>query len=810
MGWGLGSLLRASLRAGWRPLVGLALLIAVAGGALLTGVEASRRTETAFDRMLIATNAWDVLVNPDDGTNSPLTFQTVADLPMVERAGRVDGVFLAPGHVDSFDELEEGFIVFATDGVAAYDLGRPARIEGRLPDPDSVDEVFLSTRAAEMEGLGVGDVYPARILNEVLIGQVEQAGSEEEALALLNSDGFGEQIEFEIVGTGTMFDEVVVDSGFSTGSMLVTPAFWEAYDQPSAGFYGAFVDLKPGVAVDDFRAAVEATVPGETIAFQTLPSIEAQAERAIRPQVAALRVFTLVAGLIGLVIVGQAVSRRLQLDAITYAPLRALGLTERQRASLALARTAVAATAGGLLAVATAVVASPVAPVGLARDAEPAPGLRVEWVVVIGGAVLVVATVLAIAVWPAIASTRAREPRRQRASASSWVAAAGFAPPVVAGTRFALDPGPSNVPTRSTLVGAVTAVVLVVATLTFAASLDNFIDSPRLYGTPWDTIVSVEGDGEVAPPDVRRLLADVGAPDEVEAYGLLKPGQVLLDDISLPAMAIRRSAKPIQPTLTTGRLPASNDEVALGAVTLDRLGVDVGDTVRVTRGEDSTDLAVVGRVVLPAVSAYPGADKTSLGEGALLTERGLRRWSPEFSPVGALVDLADGTDVDAYVDAVDDPEDDIVMSSTVPNLPSDVQSLERVRSTPLVLAGLLTVLIALTVVHALGAAVRSRRRDLAVLRTFGFTRRQVLAAVAVQATLIALVGLVIGIPVGIVVGRLAWSEVIDRFGGLVDLVTPAGALALVSLAVVVTANLVGVVPGLRAARAHTASILRAE
>ncbi|HEY8059903.1 MAG TPA: hypothetical protein VID94_14170, partial [Acidimicrobiales bacterium] len=316
MGWGLRSLLRASLRAGWRPLVGLALLIGVAGGALLTGVEASRRTETAFDRMLIATHAWDVLVNPDDGTESGLTFETVARLPMVEQAGRVDGVFLAPGHVDSYDELEDGFIVFASDGVAGFDLGRPARIEGRLPDPDAVNEVFLSTRAAELEGLGVGDVYPARILNEELIGQIEQAESEEAGLALLNSDGFGEQVEFDIVGTGTMFDEVVVDSGFSTGSMLVTPAFWEAYDHPSAGFYGTFVDLKPGVEVDDFRAAVEATAPGETIAFQTLPSIEAQAERAIRPQVAALRVFTLVAGLIGLVIVGQAVSRRLQLDAI--------------------------------------------------------------------------------------------------------------------------------------------------------------------------------------------------------------------------------------------------------------------------------------------------------------------------------------------------------------------------------------------------------------------------------------------------------------------------------------------------------------
>ncbi len=810
MDWGLWSLLRASLRTGWRPLVGLALLIGVAGGAMLSGVEASRRTESAFDRLLTATNAWDILVNPDDGTESALDADSVAALPMVEQAGRVDAVFLTPGHVDSYDELEEGFLAFASDGTAGYELGGPARIEGRLPDPDAVDEAFLSTLAAEMSGLGVGDVYTVRILTEELVGQIEQAESEEAGLALLNSEGFGEQVEFEIVGTGTMFDEVVVDSGFSTGSMLVTPAFWEAYDQPSAGFYGLFVDLAPGVDVDDFRVAVEATVPGETVAFQTQPSIAAQADRAIGPQVAALQVFTVIAGLIGLVIVGQAVSRRLQLDAITYAPLRALGLTERQRAALALARTTVAAIGGSLLAVAIAVIASPIAPVGVARAAEPMPGLRVEWVVVIGGALLIVATVIAVAVWPAIASTRAHEPRRRRASASSRVAAAGFSPPVVAGTRFALDPGPSNVPTSSTLVGAATAVVLVVATLTFAASLDNFVESPRLYGTPWDAVVSVEGDDDVPPGEADRLLAEVGAPGEVLAYGLLTPGQVELAGTSLPTLAIGPSDKPIQPTLTTGRLPEGDDEVALGAGTLDDLGVEVGETLRVTRGDDRGDLAVVGRVVLPAVSSYPGADKTSLGQGALLSPDGLDRWSPEFSPVGALVDLVEGTDVDAFVAAVDAPDDGLILSSTVPNLPSDVQSLERVRATPVVLAGLLTLLIGLTVIHALGAAVRARRRDLAVLRTFGFTRSQVLLAVAVQATLIALIGLVVGVPIGIVVGRLAWSEVIDRFGGLVDLVTPVGAVAIVVVVVVLFANLVGLVPGLRAARTPTASILRTE
>ncbi len=147
---------------------------------------------------------------------------------------------------------------------------------------------------------------------------------------------------------------------------------------------------------------------------------------------------------------------------------------------------------------------------------------------------------------------------------------------------------------------------------------------------------------------------------------------------------------------------------------------------------------------------------------------------------------------------------------TAPSLPSDVQSLERVRSTPLWLTALLAALIALTVIHALMAAVRSRRREVAVLRTLGFTRRQVLASIAVQAGLIALVGLVIGIPLGLVAGRVAWTVLAERLGAVVQLITPFLAYGLLAIAVLVLALGVGLVPGLRAARAHPADTLRTE
>jgi ABC-type lipoprotein release transport system permease subunit len=53
----------------------------------------------------------------------------------------------------------------------------------------------------------------------------------------------------------------------------------------------------------------------------------------------------------------------------------------------------------------------------------------------------------------------------------------------------------------------------------------------------------------------------------------------------------------------------------------------------------------------------------------------------------------------------------------------------------------------------LAASVRRRRRDLALLKTFGFTQRQLVAAIAWQASVDAVVGIILGIPVGIIGGR---------------------------------------------------------
>ena len=264
----LVALLRATRRSGGRGLIGLALIIGLAGGAVLTGVEAYRRTDSAFDRLLVDTEAWDVLVNPDFGTDSQLSLDQVDALPMVEDVARVDGLALTPRTIDSIADLDASAGAFGSDGYWGYDFARPLVASGRLPDVDDPDEVFVSSAAARAMDLEVGDVLEARALTFEDFAALESAGSEEAEVALYNEPSTGTLVDLEVVGIGDPFDEIVVDEGFGTGTLMLPPAFVEAHD-PAVLFWGGLVRLRPGADVDQFQAAVEALVPDEPIASKS-------------------------------------------------------------------------------------------------------------------------------------------------------------------------------------------------------------------------------------------------------------------------------------------------------------------------------------------------------------------------------------------------------------------------------------------------------------------------------------------------------------------------------------------------------------
>jgi hypothetical protein len=268
----------------------------------------------------------------------------------------------------------------------------------------------------------------------------------------------------------------------------------------------------------------------------------------------------------------------------------------------------------------------------------------------------------------------------------------------------------------------------------------------------------------------------------------------------------------VSPTIVAGRAPRARNEIALGTKTLDRIGASVGDTIHVhpDAGGPSHAFRVVGRVVLPALGTYPGSDKTALGEGALLTRAELAKLGPGFGPGPMLVRLAPHSTRAELARAVSQPGDPLAVQVVGVQRPADIVSYAHVRSTPLFLAGVLALLAVATVAHALITAVRRRRRDLALLKTLGFTRRQVSASVAWQATALGIGASLVGMPLGVVLGRWGWTALADNLGTVAQPVVPLIALVVAIPVVLVIANVIAFLPGRIAARLHPATVLRSE
>jgi hypothetical protein len=382
------------------------------------------------------------------------------------------------------------------------------------------------------------------------------------------------------------------------------------------------------------------------------------------------------------------------------------------------------------------------------------------------------------------------------------VAQAGARPSAVTGIRLALEPwrGETAAPVRTAMVGVVLAVAAVAASLAFAASLDHLIRSPALQGWPWDVAVGNPNDQADISPKAELLARN----PLVGGYSLVEPTVQRLDigGTAVPVLGMSPVEGRVLPRVLEGREPRSTDEVALGRATLRRLGRSIGDVVPAQGPGGRRSLRIVGVVLLPAATY-----DLTMSTGALLTVDGLRVAFPEEGPRQFVVEYAPGADQQAaYASLRRDFGPTILRAAP----PDEVENLRRVSGLPFLLAALLAVLGAATLGHLLVTSVRRHRRDLAVLKTLGFLRRQVLATVAWQATTLATVALLVGLPIGVAAGRWAWVLVNQGLGSPAGPVTPTLAVLAVVPATILVANLVAALPARAAAATRPAVVLRSE
>ncbi len=820
----------------WTGYLAIVLLIGLIGGLAMGAIAGARRTGVSYATYLASTDPSDLTVTlgvascPTCSGYSPTVEPTLAKLPHVERVeGSIEtyGQVLEPDGTPPtisptlFNEIDP---IASTDGLYV-DQDRVTPVAGRMADPHQVDEMVMTAAAAHLQGLHVGETVP--------VGFYTNAQS--------TNPAFGTPalrpkttVRMTLVGLVVFHDALIQDQvdRYPTDE-LFTPALARLIGASGAGvgLYGLRLD-GGGAEVTAVEGEILKAFPaGGYVQFHVTSTSASQAARAIRPEAIALGVFGAIAGVAALLLAGQAIGRQLRLGADEEATMRSLGASPAMTLMDGLAGIGLAIVAGSALAVAVALVLSPLAPLGPVHAVYPYPGISFDWVVLGGGLAVSILALGTVAVALAVRSAPHR-PTAGRLGAGarpSWVAtsaaSSGLPLSAVTGIRFALQPGTgrNSVPVRSAIVGAVLAVLVLTTTVTFGASLDSLVSHPALYGWNWDfALQSTDGEGATLP--LTQTLLDQDR--DVASSAGIDFRTVDLDGHTVAALQGEDQA-PFVPPILSGHAVDGRGQVVLGQATLAQLHKRIGDTVHAVTEGGSGTFTIVGTTTLPAIGISQGLH-TSMGTGAYAANGPLSNNAPAAcnGPTMILVRLRAGVPAaagEASLERIANRSNRAFdafgptsacagqfVSVVGPQRPAEIVNYQSMGDTPAYLA----IGLAAGAVAALGvtltASVRRRRRDLALFKTLGFVRRQLMGAVAWQSTVAVGIGTVIGVPLGIIAGRLLWN----LFARAIDVVpapsVPAPDIGLIVVGSLVLANLVAALPARLAARTPTALLLRAE
>ena len=814
---------RSDLRRHIRSAIVVSVLIGLTSAVALASAAGAQRTDTAYERFRAATNAPDSVISSGKGAAAELWWGPYVDFSKVELLPEVEAVHTAVAFVGEGVGADGKELFFGRPNAETNIIGAstiegqsfmPWKVlEGRLPDPTRSDEVVIGYTELLDAQAAVGSTIDLRLVKATARAE-ELAGARSDPEAVL-----GPPIPVKVVGrvVGAGGGEL----GYVTHDIYVTPTFVQRYQSSTLTAEVALVTLKNGQAdAPAFEKGLFAISPEAN--FTSSEDEATVVRRAVNVQVVTLWLFALLATLAGFMIFGQALSRLNFTESTENPILSALGMTRRQLFAVAMVRAALIGITAGVVAFVGAAAGSGLFPTGLARIVEPTPGMHVALIPVVG-ALCVPFGVLLLSVVPALRAARTRgdaqgaavvaEFRRPSAIAA-FVARSGLPASVATGVRFALEPGRgrTTVPVRSALVGLTLAVVALTAAFGFSASFHHLLETPRLYGQ----FMEMGGDNPFSggfDEAIAAMVADPGLSDVVvgnfrEAVDVQGPG----GSVTVNVWGLETLKGSIAPVMAEGSWPVNEGELALGGKTMRQVGARIGDTVQVRAGDTVVPLKVVGKAVFADFGFGPG-----LAEGAGMTFSQLQAFFPQDERNLFLANFAPGANGEDVIAR---------LSAKFSALGADLgttEELEAAQGTgiaagnlagaqrvPLALSGLLALAAIGTLAHTLVTSVRRRRRDLAVLKTLGFVRRQISATVAWQATTMAGIALVIGLPVGVAVGRWGWTLFANQVGVLpVPVVDLRSALIAIPVTLLL-ANLIALVPGRLAATTQPATALRSE
>ncbi|MEV0975125.1 ABC transporter permease [Microtetraspora glauca] len=423
-------------------------------------------------------------------------------------------------------------------------------------------------------------------------------------------------------------------------------------------------------------------------------------------------------------------------------------------------------------------------------------GVEVEYLAALATYAGVLALVAVTALLPALRAGRLGAVRAIQLSAGSGPGRSRTAQRRLAGSRLPipLGLGLGQLFTRPARTALTLAVLVVGASaLTFVGGLYLSTDAvERLQDRSAAVQVSVDGN-----PVPRDISARLRALPGVRTLTAMRAADARIEGLAQSGILIGWSGDMVTAgyPLANGRWFRGEDEVVVPGPLLRLTGKRVGDTLAVQLQGRTAELRIVGEL------AITKTEQTVYVSGQTFLHRnGGRR------PYAYEIGLAPGSDVSAYLAAVR------AGGWQARAIPRPAES--DVRTVVPAFALVLVLVTALGVFNVVVLNTRERRRELGVLKSVGMEPRQVVAMVVTSVAGLALFGGLLGLPAGIGLFRafIAFASEAGRtsYPATIMDIYDARTLAAVVGVLLLTATLGALVPAGWAARAGTATVLRAE
>jgi hypothetical protein len=802
---------RADVHARPVSLIAVSVLVGVIGAFAIAAFAGARQTDSAYARYRAASNEPEaVVLSCANGVFAP-----PVDMGAVSGLQGVESATVAAFAPANLTTSEGAPLLYAKPDMDSTVIGlrepagaavvQPRIIEGRMAT--AANEVVVGYGSGGGPRPSVGDTVALQMVSAAASDHVFDLDPKKDIVT----------IPMHVTGLAIGFGELVGD----VPALYVSPSFIQEYESQVWMCDAGIVQLQGDFAgLTPFLAGLYGI---ERKAFALNLNVERIfVERSVHLTAIIMRLAAGLAALAGVMVLGQFLVRRTSLGAIDTPVLRAVGMTRAQIVWAAALPAIGVAVGGALIAVAGGVALSPLFPTGLARVMDPDIGIRVDAFAIGACLALIVLTTILSVVIPArrLASARTGPEGAveytgsvRHSALAAWIARLPLPASVGAGARLALEPGHgrSATPVRSAVIGLSIAVAAMVAAFGYSASMDHFGATPSLWG--WD-IQFAAGHPFIGDQFEREAVpvvrADAGLQD-LAVGNFQEPVKLTSRSAETQevawALTTVKGAQ-VHPSLLDGRWPTEDNEIALGAETLRSLGLSIGDTVTVTVGPRARELTIVGTPVFPDFGFGAG-----LGQGAGTTLEGLRYFYPTITEnlvAGNFAPDADPASVIRGLNrAVLNRLDAGVKGSDPNRYGTTVSETLKARTLPLQLSILFAFAAFATLVHVLLTSVRRRKRDLAILQTLGFKRRQIAATVAWMSLILTGLALVFGVPIGMLLGRLGWSAFAYRLGVINEPVLSPYSILVIPITLVV-ALLVSLGPGLVARRVKPAAVLKAE